>query len=209
MNRENQAMASKAGELPGPLSALTAVIDDLITLVDQLPDNAFQGKSTPVVGLKSSIGEHVRHCLDHLKALQRGVVTGRIEYHQRERGGSVERDSREALDYLRDARDEFQRLPNGLLDRAVEVSDYISIDLPPQLFASTLGREVLYALTHTIHHQAILRVLASAAGVGVAEPFGYAPATLVVGTAQCCAVVAGMAANGADDSANVQRTVSP
>ncbi len=209
MNRENQAMASKAGELPGPLSALTAVIDDLITLVEQLPDNAFQGKSTPVVGLKSSIGEHVRHCLDHLKALQRGVVTGRIDYHNRERGGSIERDSREALDYLRDARDEFQRLPNGLLDRAVEVSDYVSIDLPPQLFASTLGREVLYALTHTIHHQAILRVLATAAGVGVAEPFGYAPATLVVGTAQCRAVAAGMAANGADDSASVQRTVSP
>ena len=202
-------MASKADELPGSLSALTAVIDELIALVEQLPDSAFQGRSAQAVGLKSSIGEHVRHCLDHLNALQRGVFTGRIDYHNRERGGSVERNSREALDYLRDIRDEFHRLPPGVLDRPVEVSDYVSTNLPPQVFASTLGREVLYALTHTIHHQAILRVLASAAGVGVAEPFGYAAATLVVGTAHGRVRNLEAGSPDPDDSANLQRTVSP
>jgi hypothetical protein len=209
VNREKLVMASKAEELAGPLSALTAVIDELITLVEQLPDCAFQGKSASVVGLKSSIGEHVRHCLDHLKSLQRGVVTGRIDYHHRERGASVERDSVEAMNYLRDAQYEFQRLPHELLDRPVEVCDFVSTELPPQVFASTFGREVLYALTHTIHHQAILRVLASAAGVGVAEPFGYSPSTLIVGTSHRCAAASGTAPADSDDAASLQRTVSP
>lgn len=159
-------------------SALAAVIDELIGVLERTPDPVFQEPPADVPGIRSSIGAHVRHCVDHFKALQRGAAVGRIEYHVRERGAAIERDRHRAIACLREMRDEIILVPLASLDGAVEVSDCVSLDLPPLSFRSSLGREFLYVLSHTIHHHAVIGVLARAARVDVPDGFGYSPTTL-------------------------------
>jgi uncharacterized damage-inducible protein DinB len=42
---------------------------------------------------------------------------------------------------------------------------------------STLARELAFVLNHTIHHQAMIGLLASLHGCDVPDGFGYAPST--------------------------------
>jgi hypothetical protein len=44
--------------------------------------------------------------------------------------------------------------------------------------ASSLGRELVFVLQHTIHHQAIVALLLAARGVTIPPRFGYAPSTV-------------------------------
>ena len=44
--------------------------------------------------------------------------------------------------------------------------------------ASTVGRELAYLLSHTIHHYALIRLLAYDHGVRLDAEFGVAPSTL-------------------------------
>ena len=51
-------------------------------------------------------------------------------------------------------------------------------DSPPRSFATTLGREVAFVLSHTLHHQALIAAHLRATGHDVPDNFGVAPATL-------------------------------
>jgi uncharacterized damage-inducible protein DinB len=42
---------------------------------------------------------------------------------------------------------------------------------------STLGRELAFAIQHTIHHAALIGVLLDQLGMAVPADFGYAPST--------------------------------
>jgi uncharacterized damage-inducible protein DinB len=43
---------------------------------------------------------------------------------------------------------------------------------------TSLGRELAFVLSHTIHHNALISVMAMLMGVSVPERFGYAPSTI-------------------------------
>jgi hypothetical protein len=43
---------------------------------------------------------------------------------------------------------------------------------------TTVGREFAFVLSHTVHHNALIAVIAKLLGVQVPERFGYAPSTL-------------------------------
>ena len=43
---------------------------------------------------------------------------------------------------------------------------------------STVGRELAYVLSHTIHHNAIIGSMVKALGGVLPERFGYAPSTV-------------------------------
>jgi uncharacterized damage-inducible protein DinB len=47
----------------------------------------------------------------------------------------------------------------------------------PVVARSTLAREVLFVISHTVHHQALIAVLLAAAGRTVPDTFGLAPST--------------------------------
>jgi hypothetical protein len=46
-----------------------------------------------------------------------------------------------------------------------------------QVVRSTLGRELAFVASHTIHHFAIVALLLRDMGIGVPARFGYAPST--------------------------------
>ena len=85
------------------IEALAAVLDDLAAVVDSLTDTQYADSAIP--GVSGSVGGHVRHCLDHVRALERAIETGVVDYDARERELRVEidRTNRERRQQVRSA----------------------------------------------------------------------------------------------------------
>jgi uncharacterized damage-inducible protein DinB len=62
-------------------------------------------------------------------------------------------------------------------DAPVTLASVVAHGAAPISARSTLGREMLFVISHTIHHQALVAVLLSATGRGVPDAFGLAPST--------------------------------
>jgi len=127
---------------------------------------------------RGSIGGHVRHCLDHVRALLAGLDTGEVDYDHRDRGTPIEADPAVASEALEGLRAGLLGLDEPALAQRVRVVAMVDGDGTPHRCDSTVGRELLFALSHTVHHQAIMAPLLEAAGVTVPEGFGYAPSTI-------------------------------
>lgn len=126
----------------------------------------------------SSIGEHVRHGLDHLRAILLRGGAPLIDFENRRRGWEGEQNP--AL-----ARAEFEHLALVCetltdFDMAAPVRVRCCIDphRVPVEVSSTLGRELLFGLSHEIHHGAILRPILEKLAVKLPPGFGIAPSTV-------------------------------
>ncbi|MBX9580308.1 MAG: DinB family protein [Gemmataceae bacterium] len=81
-------------DTPPVVRALAAALGQLADLVAALTDDQYT-RQPAAAG--SAVGGHVRHNLDHVDALLRGLRTGHLDYDRRERGTAVERDRGEAV----------------------------------------------------------------------------------------------------------------
>ena len=159
-----------------PAAALAALLGELAEVLSLLTDAQYAAK--PVGPFDSSVGGHVRHCLDHARALLDGVGTGRIEYDARQRGTPIESDRRAAVEASRELRREVAALPAEVDGQTVLAAMAVSSDAPPVSLTTTVGRELAFVLSHTIHHNAIIAAMAGTLGAAVPERFGYAPSTI-------------------------------
>lgn len=149
-------------------------IENLLSLVDSeaysQPLELFNG---------SSIGQHVRHILNFYQALLDGVNIQLVDYAQRERDPRVESDPLFAREIFRQIALEISGLEesNAL---------YVHADFFPEeeaerpLVQSSVGRELMFAFDHAVHHLAIIKI-----GLRIAQPdlpvayeLGIAPSTL-------------------------------
>src|SRR5262245_58440069 len=64
------------------------LLEQLHELVDALTDAQYT--QAPVGTITSSVGAHVRHCLDHVRELVRGMTSGYMNFDQRDRGTGIE-----------------------------------------------------------------------------------------------------------------------
>lgn len=125
------------------------------------------------------IGGHYRHCLDHFTSLLRGVDTDEVDYDHRERDARTESQPDFALALTRQMRARLEQLPPGMLDAPMKARCEVSYahgDSP--VTGSTLGREMVYAIAHAIHHYALISVMARLMDVMVPDHFGVAPSTV-------------------------------
>jgi uncharacterized damage-inducible protein DinB len=129
-------------------------------------------------GVSGSVGAHVRHCLDHVQALDQALVTRHIDYDARQRGNTIETHRRVALAALETARARLRALDDRWLAEFVEVQTQIAHDGRQVVTRSTIGRELAFVISHTIHHNATLNVLLHRQ-IAFDRPlgFGYAPST--------------------------------
>jgi hypothetical protein len=156
---------------------LIQTLRDLRSLLSELTAEQYAGKASELFA-RSSIGGHVRHCLDHARALAEGWRTGTVDYDHRARGTSIETDLAAADAELVRLIGAVERL--GLLDASelLGVTVLPARDSRPITLSSTLAREIAFVLSHTIHHNATIRGMVLANGAVVPESFGYAPSTL-------------------------------
>lgn len=173
------------------LDACLCQVDELVARFDAA---AYATSLEGIFG--GSIGGHVRHCLDHVRVLvetleraDQGPVPGDApaDYDTRSRGTDVETDPGAARAQLADLRDRLEQGARLPLDHPVSLSIMLSGDGLRIPMCSTVGREVAFVFSHTIHHQAMIGGMARHLGVEVPAEFGRAPSTIAHDGAGACA----------------------
>ncbi len=126
---------------------------------------------------RNGIGPHLRHCYEHLAALCQGLNEGCIRYDARARDSHIEQDPvafKQAMDpvvaWMRS-------LAGADLDQPLTVCQIPRIDALESVSDSTLRRELLFLTSHTIHHLAIVGMLAEVQGVILPRELGVAYST--------------------------------
>ena len=168
-----------------PAVTLISILQQLQAVVGCLRDEQYARR--PVGVVQSSIGGHVRHCLDHVGALLRGIDAGVLDYDARERGTPIETDRAAALDAIRSLRAQLRGLPPDILEQPIRLSVMMTSDGPAIRVGTTIGREMAYVLSHTIHHNALIGTMVKILGGWLPDRFGYAPATLAYLKSDPCA----------------------
>jgi hypothetical protein len=159
---------------------IQAVLETLTqgeTLLQNIDDDAYVSKVP--IAFNASIGGHYRHCLDHFRSLLDSVVDGDLNYDHRERGTLVEQDRLAALKATRELRAGYEELDSVFVMRPLAVTCKTSYGTSEsQVSFSTVGREIMYAVAHAVHHYALIGVMGGIMGIEMPVGFGVAPSTL-------------------------------
>lgn len=138
-------------------------------------------------GLRGGVGPHLRHVLDHYDCFLDGLDQGAVDYDRRERDTAVETDRSAALAKLEQIVSRLRGLERieaeGLLIVRVDSGE----DGQPFEGASSVGRELQFLVSHTVHHYAVIAVMLRVRGIDPGRDFGVAPSTLKheAGTVAC------------------------
>ncbi len=121
----------------------------------------------------SSIGQHIRHCVEHYEEFLAALREEReLDYDKRPRDLRVETDISEAITRLRKIRKAVGSLSGYC--QPLRIRD-CEVDLASE---SSVCREMQFLVSHTVHHFALISVIAGLNGIRTPEDFGIAPSTL-------------------------------
>jgi uncharacterized damage-inducible protein DinB len=162
-------------------SELTGAVAEVLrqgeSLLRTISDDNYTRKLS--AAFDSAIGGHYRHCLDHFGSLLQGLDADEINYDHRARDQRIENDRAFALTETKRILSTCESIPATFLDCPINVRSQIKYgDNDGALIGSTVGRELMYAVAHTIHHYALIAVMCGLLDVAVPDGFGVAPSTL-------------------------------
>ena len=147
------------------------------TLLTEINDEAYTRKVP--IAFNASIGGHYRHCLDHFRSVLDSAMDGDLNYDHRERDTLIEKDRFAALNATRELREAYEKLDAVFIPRLLQVTCKTSYSTNgSQMALSTVGREIMYAVAHAVHHYALIGVMGGILGVPLPAGFGVAPSTL-------------------------------
>ena len=176
--RQHSAIAPTARtESPIP-QAVTALRDLIISqgqFLDGLSDEQYIARPD---GNCSSMGRHTRHALGHIAALLGGIGEGVIDYDTRVRDTDVERCRATAISVGAELSARMISDCADYSDGTIQVIALLSAFGDSIRVQSTLARELVFLLNHTIHHHAMMAAAARALGAAVPDGFGVAPSTV-------------------------------
>ena len=162
--------------------ALTPIAEENIHAIGQLVD-FLDDLDAPLYGemygarTQHSIGKHVRHIIDHyLTFLQALSANGTLDYELRQREVVLEIDQRAARQCLCQIAGKLTNNVSVLAPKSVTMrhnsgGHYLAL-------GTSLERELVFLASHTVHHMAIIGLLAEQAGQQVPSGFGVNPSTL-------------------------------
>jgi len=159
------------------VASLQAVLRQADDLCARLDDVQFSSRCSALGN--STIGQHLRHCLDHFDQFLDGVSEGFVDYDSRLRDAACEQRLDRAQQRVDGIRDRLDRdLASVLADRPVRVRQACQSDTDAEVEPSTCGRELQFLLSHTVHHFAMVAAICRLQGVDVPSDYGVAPSTL-------------------------------
>ncbi|QOJ14233.1 MAG: hypothetical protein HRU75_06115 [Planctomycetia bacterium] len=187
-----KAASDRASAAPA-VGALRAMLVELGELLGGMSDDHYVG--SPSAGFTGSIGAHVRHCLDHVAALTDHALShdsgacssplhgsapddGELDYDRRERGTAIEHERTAALREIERLQARLSGIETMSSERPIRVRGAFCAEGDCVSGPSSLGRELLFVISHTVHHNALLAAMCAALAVRTPVRFGYAPATL-------------------------------
>ena len=128
----------------------------------------------------SSIGAHIRHILDRFHCFFAGLADASIDYDARKRDREIEQNLEAATFALASvARRIVQLRESAFGNELISVKESVLPSSPAVDISSTLERELMGLITHSIHHLAIIALLAKSFGHQLDSDFGKAPSTIV------------------------------
>lgn len=153
------------------------MISQMVELLDAIEDEHYRSQLSLFKG--STIGQHFRHISDFYLCFIAGLEAGIIDYANRARNGLIETETEIAKSVFEDILRKIEQCDEGrLIDVRVDFTDEFGVERP--IVTSSVGRELMYAYDHAVHHLAMIKM-----GVRVAFPFyeindkiGVAPSTL-------------------------------
>lgn len=148
---------------------ITELLDTMNNQIYAKPLEVFKG---------SSIGQHFRHILDFYLCLIKGVQEGTVDYASRDRNPLAESD----VHFIKQAFCNVSQVINQFSEEApVKVCGDFSIQTAqrPELWSS-IGRELMFAYDHTLHHLAMIKIgiAAVAPDLQLDHTLGVAPSTM-------------------------------
>lgn len=157
------------------IRANSAILQQGVDLLLKHSDSSYNQSDKAIYG--SSIGGHVRHILDHYKAVIKSVDTGVVDYDNRVRNTDIETDRLAAIKAFEEMIDSLGKL-ESLPDCSVDVIVASSTKDNGMKTRSSLARELQFLVSHTVHHYALIAISSRVQGLVPAPGFGVAPSTL-------------------------------
>ncbi len=149
-----------------------------IRLIRALPADAYASEPSDATG-SPAVGPHFRHCLDFYLCFLDGLERQVVDYDARCRRAAVERDRETAVSELAAVAERLGRIDESALSEPIELCRETSdADSERQLLHSTVGRELQFLASHTVHHYALIALALRLEGHPVPSEFGVAPSTL-------------------------------
>ncbi|MDP3069451.1 MAG: DinB family protein [Opitutaceae bacterium] len=155
------------------IDAHLAVLRQGVRLLATLGDGRYAARHP--LCFNASIGGHVRHVIDHYRSFLSGLEEGEIDYEKRDRDPLVESRADYASGLIEAIAGRLIELAPGLDNRGLQLCAETATGMAT---ATTALRELEFLLSHTIHHYALVAVMARLQGCEPEPDFGVAPSTL-------------------------------
>ena len=162
---------------PDPIGPNVELLEQLVAFLERLSDAQYRHVDERLT--TASIGGHVRHVLDHYRLFLAGLPAGEVDYDARERDTAVELECAAAAAAAGIAAQGLRAVPAAHLGRPLRVHQQGAYQ-PGRFDAceSRADRELLFLQSHTVHHFALVALLARAQGLQPPARFGVAPSTV-------------------------------
>ncbi|MHA7878640.1 MAG: DinB family protein [Saccharospirillum sp.] len=147
-------------------------LQSLGSLLVQLPVAHYRGARAG-----QSIGQHVRHILEHYQCLWQALDQQcELDYEQRPRQSVLEQSTDRALADLERHCQRLRQLSHATTPLSLQLHSVA----PGHSGAVTtsLARELAFLASHTVHHQALIKLLATQMGHTLPPTFGVHHSTL-------------------------------
>lgn len=174
-NYENREMNST--QKTSPVASLQELLKQTRNLLQQITDEQY---TLSVTNNASGVGAHIRHTLDHIRALLNSRQGSVVDYDSRERNTIIERSRSSAIQAIDEIINELDEISDRDLHSTVELQLLVAPFQPRYTTTSTIGRELAFVLHHAIHHNAMIASIVRSLGIEVPAFFGFAPATIEV-----------------------------
>ncbi len=147
-----------------------------ISLIQRLTQPSFILVDPPVY--ESSIGEHVRHIVEHYLCFFEGIQKGRVDYDARQRDVRISSDREYAAAEYERVCSELDALDSNSASLDVKMAGTKDAEDESPWSESNVKRELQYLQAHTIHHYALISMIMRIQGLETDGDFGVAPSTL-------------------------------
>ena len=164
--------------------ANVAVIDQGVRLLEQLGHERYATRVA--ICYNASIGGHLRHIIEHYQSFLCGYESGAIDYENRARDPLIEGNCAYAAASLATIANSLKALDLP----SMPVTSGYRAETASAVACTSVLRELEFLLSHTVHHYALVAVMARLQGCEPESGFGIAPSTLKFQQAQAAVACA-------------------
>lgn len=128
----------------------------------------------------SPVGAQFRHVIEHYQSFCAGLPDRRVDYDARAHNALIETCRTHAIDVAGTLQEQLETIGHLPDDFTIVIQMNSGGDAEgiPDWQSSSIGRELQFLSSHTVHHYALIKLLLEGLGIDAGPEFGVAPSTL-------------------------------